>query len=256
MPNAKVSDGNEIYFETHGCRSNPAIFMGPHFYTSRAQGDRSFTDVWIEGMKKDFFLITADYPRGIGRSRNPPGLTFNPDVAVQECECVADAVGVDRFGWVGYSFGGAIGVQLACRTDRVAALAVGGFPPLAAPFQLLVEILTDAAKSRTRPDPSFDASIFWTAVGFYEPLVAWPERQEVGRLAMPRLAFMGDRDSAQGLPGMRSAPLAESLRATEEDLRSLGWQISWLRGHDHASTIRPEVSLPLVQQFFRQALAG
>src|SRR6266404_1060720 len=104
---AKACDGTEIYFETHGHRSNPAILMGPHFYPSRPPDDESFTDAWIDRLQQDFFLIVADYPRGIGRTGNPQGLAYSPDVAAQEYECIANAAGVDRFGWVGYSFGGA-----------------------------------------------------------------------------------------------------------------------------------------------------
>jgi pimeloyl-ACP methyl ester carboxylesterase len=211
---AMTRDGTEIHFQTHGERTKPAIFMGPHFFTSRSADAPPFTEVWIDRLKQDFFLITADYPRGVGRTGNPLGLAYTPDIAAAECERIADAAGVERFGWLGYSFGGALGVQLACRTARVAALVVGGFPPLNAPFRLLSEILATAAASSSA-SPNADVSVLWTAVGFYRPLIEWAERREVSRLTMPRLAFMGDEDTAQGLPEPGSAPLADNLRVAE-----------------------------------------
>ena len=245
---AKAADGTAIYFETHGQRSKPAIFMGPHFYSGRTKHDDSFTDVWIQGLQQDFFLIVADYPRGMGRTAHPQGSAFSPDIAAEEYKRIADAAGVSRFGWLGYSFGGAMGVQVACRTNRVAALAVGGFPPLNAPFQQMMEVSTKIANA---PPPlpkslkSWDPGILWSAVGFYTPLTHWPERQEISKLTMPRMVFMGDHDAPE---------LAGNLRAVEDELRTLGWQINWLEGQDHAGAMKPAVSLPVVRKFFRETL--
>lgn len=249
---AKARDGTELYFETHGQRSNPAVLMGPHFYLSRSQEDESFTGLWVERLKRDFFVIVADYPRGIGRTGHPQQLAFSPDIAAEEYERIADAAGVGRFGWVGYSFGGAMGVQVACRSDRVAALAIGGFPPLNAPFQLMVELSSSMARNPPSLPPFIHPGVLWSAVAFYAPLTVWPEQQAVCGLAMPRLVFMGDADAAQGAP--RPIPLADNLRAVESELREWGWQIEWLRGHDHVSAMRPEVSLPAVRRFLREAL--
>jgi pimeloyl-ACP methyl ester carboxylesterase len=109
-----VADGTEIWFVTYGDQSRPAIFLGPHFYATLGRSEADDTHQWIAALKNDFFLIVADYPRGFGRTGNPLGLAFTPDVACQEYCHIADAAGVGRFGWVGYSYGGAIGVQVAC----------------------------------------------------------------------------------------------------------------------------------------------
>jgi pimeloyl-ACP methyl ester carboxylesterase len=249
---AKFADGTEVHFAVCGDRRNPAVFMGPHFYVSQTEPDESFTDSWIDRLQREFFLILADYPRGIGLTGAPQGLAYSPDVAVEEYELIADAVGVSRFGWLGYSFGGAMGIQLACRTDRVAALAVGGFPPLNAPFQRIIDIVAERAKS-TDPLPELiDPGVLDSTIGFYTPLVNWPEREEIPRLNMPRLVFMGVED---GMPeDERELPLSDKLRAVENELRMLGWRIGWLPGENHSSAIRPEASLPLVQAFFRETL--
>jgi pimeloyl-ACP methyl ester carboxylesterase len=251
---ATMADGAKIYLTAHGDRTNPAIFMGPHFYMSRSLADPAFVDEWVSGLREDFFLITADYPRGIGRTPNSLGRQYSPDIAAEECGRIADAAGVDRFGWLGYSFGGAMGVQIACRTGRVMALAVGGFPPLNAPFKELVDILERATCAGEVPSGS-ERGVLLTALGFYLPLLDWAERDEINKLAMPCLAFMGEMDMAQGLPHSATVPLAAILRGAAADLVALGWQIEWLGGHDHASAVRAPVALPLVRKFFLDSLA-
>jgi|SRR5579859_6293922 len=249
---ATAPDGTEIYFETQGDHARPAIFLGPHFYATRAADDDARTDSWIDRLRHDFYLIVADYPRGLGRTPHPQGLAYTPDLAAQEYGCIADAAGVDHFGWVGYSFGGAMGVQVACRTGRVTALAVGGFPPLNAPFQLMIDIASQMVKEPP-PLPKFvDPGVLNSTLAFYTPLATWSERREIAKLTIPRLAFMGDQDGAQ--ESSQSGPLADNLRCVEDELRALGWQISWLQGHDHTSAQRPEVSLPVVHRFLREAL--
>lgn len=251
MQSLTVADGTEIWFATHGDPLSPAILLGPHFYASLGRTDADDTQQWIDGLKEDFFLIVADYPRGFGRTKNPLGMEFTPDVAAEEYGRIADAAGVERFGWVGYSYGGAIGVQLACRSNRVSALAVGGFPPLNAPFQQMVEITTRAATSPAAAD--LDPKLLWSAVGFYAPLPQWPEREELAKLAMPRMAFIGTEDVGVPLHGV-DLPLAATLRDTEPALKALGWQVAWVEGRDHLSAIQAEASLPLVRDFFRKSL--
>lgn len=254
MDSLTVADGTEIWFATHGDRSCPAIFLGPHFYASLGRSPGDDTDLWIKGLKDEFFLIVADYPRGFGRTGNPLGLGFTPDVASEEYCRIADAAGVGQFGWVGYSYGGAIGVQVACRSGRVSALAVGGFPPLNAPFREMSEI----SKRIATTSPAIadaDPKLLWSAAGFYSPLVEWPERAEVGKLAMPRMAFIGTEDVGVPLHGV-DLPLAATLRAAAPTLTKLGWQIEWLDGQDHLSAIDSGISLAIVRDFFRRSLSA
>lgn len=254
MPLAKASDGTEIYFETHGPRPAPAVLMGPHFYASRTAEDADRTTRWIEALQQDFFVIVADYPRGVGLTPHSPNEVFTPDIAVNDYGRIADAAGVDHFGWVGYSYGGAMGVQLACRCNRVAALAIGGFPPLNAPFRFMADFLTRMAEAPPHELRHLDTRTLKTAAAFYERLIDWPESQEVSKLGMPRMVFMGDHDTAQGMPSPWSVPLADLLRAAESDLCAMNWEVRWLAGHDHLSAVKPEVSLSVVQSFLRRAL--
>jgi pimeloyl-ACP methyl ester carboxylesterase len=252
LKNAIAADGTELWFATHGDPRNPAIFLGPHFYASYGRTDADDTQRWIDGLKDEFFLIVADYPRGFGPTRNPIGMDFTPDFAAEEYGRIADAAGVDRFAWVGYSYGGAMGVQVACRSGRVSALAVGGFPPLNAPFRDMVDITTHFAGT-TPADAGLDPQLLWSSVGFYTPLLDWPERDELAKLDMPRMAFTGTDDVGVPAQGV-DTPLAARLRAAEPELKAMGWQVEWLDGQDHMTTIQAAVSLPVVRDFFRQSL--
>jgi pimeloyl-ACP methyl ester carboxylesterase len=53
---------------------------------------------------------------------------------------VADAAGADRFAYYGYSWLALAGLQLAIRTDRLTALAMGGFPPLDGPYAQMLRV--------------------------------------------------------------------------------------------------------------------
>ena len=56
--------------------------------------------------------------------------SFTADRVCADILAVADAAGVDRFAWFGFSFGSVVGLQLASRTSRLSALVCGGWPPL------------------------------------------------------------------------------------------------------------------------------
>lgn len=251
MPFATGADGAQLYFETHGDRADPAIFMGPHFYASRDVSEDCCTARWMRHLRRRFFLVLADYPRGIGRTPHD-ATACTPERIVQDCEVIADAAGIGRFGWLGYSFGGAVGIQMACRSQRVSALAVGGFPPLGAPFIRIIEMAQALARSPDVISRPTDMAMLKATVDFYTPLVSWPARAAIAGLTMPRFVFMGERDGMEHTG--HSAPLAECLRSSEEVLRALGWQIVWMPGHDHVSALDSDDALADVVRFFCDAL--
>lgn len=251
MPFATGADGAQLYFETHGERVDPAVFMGPHFYASREAGEEGCTNRWMRHLGRRFFLILADYPRGIGRTPHD-GTPCTPERVVQDCVAIADAAGIGRFGWLGYSFGGAVGIQLACRSQRVSALAVGGFPPLEAPFLRIIEMAQALARSPEVMSRPTDPAMLKATVDFFTPLVSWPARAAIAELTMPRLVFMGERDGLER--NGHSAPLAECLRSSEDALRALGWKFAWIPGHDHVSALDSGDALAEVERFFCDAL--
>jgi pimeloyl-ACP methyl ester carboxylesterase len=164
-------------------------------------------------------------------------------------EAILDAANVGRAAFVGYSYGGALAVQVACRSDRLSAVAVGGWPPLEAPFRRLAEIATELA---TDPPAELDLSreMLWSAAGFYGSLVEWAERDEVPEIDIPRLAFTGTDDEFDA----PNPTLSDLLRRAEDDLRALGWEIAWIEGADHAGAMDARVSGPVVRAFLERAL--
>src|SRR5687767_9488016 len=124
MPTATAADGTEIYYEVHGDPANPAVFLGPHFYPSAGEMFASMgmpdpAKEWIDLLSDDFYVLLADWPRGMGKTGGALGIDFTPDVAVADLTAVLDGAGIDRAAWIGYSYGGAVGVQFACRADRL-----------------------------------------------------------------------------------------------------------------------------------------
>jgi hypothetical protein len=105
---------------------------------------------------------------------------------VPRCSCldplrrqrVADVMSVQSFWLYLYSWGGVVGLQLATRTPRVSALAIGGWPPLGAPYSEM-------------PNGTAERTIY---SHFYDALVNWAEREAVARIRCPRMAFAGSND--------------------------------------------------------------
>ena len=80
-----------------------------------------------------FRVIAADYERHLAQHPKPGTLTAAG--AAADLLAVADAAGAARFAYYGYSWLALAGLQFAIRTDRLSALAMGGFPPLGGPYR-------------------------------------------------------------------------------------------------------------------------
>jgi pimeloyl-ACP methyl ester carboxylesterase len=252
---ARARDGTEIYYAKLGDPTGPPVFLGPHCYASalegRPTGDAPLeTSVgWAATLADRFRLIVADYPRGVGRTGNALGRDYTAAVAVEDFNAILDAAQIGRVAFVGYSYGGAFGVQVACRTDRLSAVAIGGWPPLEAPFGRLAEIVSGLATHR--PEEIHEADqVLGAAVGFYESLVDWPEYSAIRTIEIPRLAFMGTADAFDA----PNPTLSDRLRETEDDLRSLGWEIAWIGGADHLEAMDARASGPFVRAFLERHL--
>src|SRR5205814_96695 len=89
--------------------------------------------------------------------------TLTPSNVISDFLSVAEVAGADRFAYYGYSWLGMTGLQLALSTDRLAAVAVGGWPPIDAPYRemLLVTLagyeLATGARSSGGEDEWADA---------------------------------------------------------------------------------------------------
>jgi pimeloyl-ACP methyl ester carboxylesterase len=68
---------------------------------------------------------------------NPAVDGLTPESVASDLLAIADASGADRFAYYGYSWLALAGLQLALRTDRLWALAMGGYPPLDGPYRAM-----------------------------------------------------------------------------------------------------------------------
>jgi pimeloyl-ACP methyl ester carboxylesterase len=151
---------------------------------------------------------------------------------------VADAAGVDRFAWFGFSFGGVVGLQLASRTSRLSALVCGGWPPLGGQYaETLAYAEAEAAQGRA----------ITSTVTFYRSIRGWPEREAVSKFTCPRMAFAGNKDEFEaGAQRIRIGPLIAEHRA---ELERMGWTVQLIDGFGHGLGGRPDVIMPILKRF-------
>lgn len=114
MPQARLRDGAELYYEIHG--SGPPLFL-----VAGLGGDGRWWGANVAELAKDFTVVVHDH-RGTARStlsRIDYSVAQMADDALQ----LIDALGFDRVHWCGHSTGGAMGQVLAiehpARIDRL-----------------------------------------------------------------------------------------------------------------------------------------
>ena len=169
--------------------------------------------------------------------------SFTADQVCADILAVADAVGVDRFAWFGFSFGSVVGLQLASRTSRLSALVCGGWPPLGGQYaETLAYAEAEAAQGRVTP--------FLT---FYRSIRGWSEREAVSKFTCPRMAFAGNKDEfvAGAATRIRIGPLLAEHRA---ELERLGWTVQLIDGFGHELGARPDVVIPILRRFLDPVL--
>lgn len=193
-------------------------------------------------------VLLVDYP-SIGRSASIPPGELTADRACHDLLRAADAAGFDRFAYWGYSWGGAVGLQLASRTDRVSALVVGGWSPLGGHYEAVLR----GARAQVAAPPAAAMAVLrepaqyaqW--VTFYESVQGWPETDVLARLTCPRMVFVGaDGDTdAGGVP----LPIATTVRAHRDRLEGLGWRVRAIPGRDFSVVLDPAAVVPVVRPF-------
>lgn len=114
MPQARLRDGAELYYEVHG--SGPPLFL-----VAGLGGDGRWWGANIAALARDFTVVVHDH-RGTARStlsRIDYSVAQMADDALQ----LIDALGFERVHWCGHSTGGAMGQVLAIehpgRIDRL-----------------------------------------------------------------------------------------------------------------------------------------
>ena len=66
--------------------------------------------------------------------------TLTPAAVARNYLAVADAAGIDRFAYAGYSWGCVTGLQLALRSDRLLALVCGGCLAMDGPYDVMLAV--------------------------------------------------------------------------------------------------------------------
>ena len=231
-------------------------------------GDPDVGPTLIDGLAPRFRVIAADYEGH--RMANPAPDTLTPDALAADALAIADAAGAGTFAWYGYSWLALTGLQVALRTDRLWALAMGGYPPLDGPYAAMLDVtraahaLSVAAAAAPPVDPVEVTPGDWDTVQvrtseaqtqqfvtMYEALAAFDDRAALGRVTIPRLAFAGDQDTIEYGPawGDTIVRIGEPLAANKAALEAAGWTVRVLPGLDHMSAMRSDVVLPLLREW-------
>jgi len=217
-----------------------------------------------------FRVITADYEGHL--AAHPKAHTLTATAVAADLLAVADAAGADRFAYYGYSWLALAGLQLATRTDRLAALAMGGFPPLDGPYGPMLtvthashrEALANVGKppSTAEVQPGdWDSAETTQApeqiqqyVTLYESLRGFDERAALDRLDLPRLVFAGADDNIRYGPRWDNAyvAIADAVRGNRDELTRQGWAVQLVAGTDHMSAMQADQVLPLLIPWLRR----
>jgi pimeloyl-ACP methyl ester carboxylesterase len=203
---------------------------------------------YLDRLTDRYRVLVLDYPETTSLAAND----FTAHRVCEEILGIAEQAGFDRFAWWGFSWGGLIGLQLACRTQRLTALICGGWPPLGGPYDAMLRAMRTLAAT---PAPNANMS-FDRFVHFYEDARSWSEldaMQCVHRIQCPRMTFVGSADDLE-IAGV-NLHLAATIRERRSDLEKLGWHVAEIEGRDHSIYTDPGAVVPVVRAFLDRALA-
>ncbi|WP_020616242.1 alpha/beta fold hydrolase [Paenibacillus daejeonensis] len=283
----RLANGSEIEVRRTGDPATPAIML-PVAKKSVTGKQAEELMQWgvnpqlgehlIEGLADRFYVLSFDYEGHLMDHPNPNGLTA--DQLAADLLQIADAVGMERFSYYGYSWLALTGLQLAIRTERLDALVMGGFPPYEGPYaemltvteyayrQALGSVTTDMTPSEYASEPdAYDwdqvsvtlaSDVSKQFMTLYQSLVSFDDRFIQTQLTMPRLAFAGDQDTivyGANFGGV-TVDMAGLLDKHKTFLRDRGWTVELLSGMDHTQAMQPAAVLPVIKPWLIQQLKG
>ena len=286
MPTARLHDDAALDVTTLG--DGPAVLLpvstatteGPQADAVRAWGaDPNLGHALATRLAAaGFRVVAADY-EGHLAARPKPG-TLTADAVAADLLAVADAAGADRFAYYGYSWLALAGLQLALRTDRLTALAMGGYPPLDGPYAAMLTVtraahaLAVAARDAPpEPEPAPAAAPEpgdWDAVQttqspeltgqyvtLYESLAGFDDRASLD-LTVPRLVVVGGEDDITYGPawGDVEVVIAGAVARRRAELEAGGWGVEVLDGKDHLSAMQADAVLPVLEPWLTARLRG
>jgi pimeloyl-ACP methyl ester carboxylesterase len=287
MAEARLHDQSTIDVEVHG--DGPAVLLpvnprpveGPQAEEMRRWGaDPALGRSLIDGLGDGFRVVAFDYEGHVLQAPKPDTLT--PANLAGDLLAVADAAGVDRFGYYGYSWLAVAGLQLAVRSDRLAALVMGGFPPLDGPYGPMLQVTMAThematANAATPSQPSKEPSgeppgePDWSQVQvtltpaqtgqfvtLYQALQGFDDRAAQAQLRCPRLCFVGSADQItyDERWGGVQVSMADPVIGRRAELEALGWEVRVLEGLDHTQAMQAVHVLPILRPWLLSALGG
>ena len=277
---ARLHDGSTIAVEVHGrgptvlLPVNPQPVEGPQAEELRRWGaDPALGRSLIDGLSDAFQVVAFDYENHVLQVPKPDTLT--PANVAGDLLAVADAAGADRFAYYGYSWLALAGLQLGIRSDRLAALVMGGFPPLDGPYTEMLKVtvathemaIANSASAKSpettsqppqepsdEPDWS-QAEMTLTEpqtrqfVTLYQALQVFDDRAAQAQLGCPRLCFVGSADEItyDERWGGVQVRLAAPVISRRADLEALGWEVRVLDGLDHLKAMQAVQVLPILR---------
>jgi pimeloyl-ACP methyl ester carboxylesterase len=211
-----------------------------------------------------FRVVAADYEGHLAQYPKPHTLTA--DTVAADLIAIAETGGVRRFAYYGYSWLALAGLQLAVRTDRLTALAMGGFPPLGGPYESMLTVTRAThrmalANHDTKPATADWQPGDWDAVEvtltpeqtqqyvtLYESLQDFDERAALDQLSIPRLAFAGADDNITYGPKWDNAyvEIANAFDRHRGELVRGGWTVTLIPTTDHLSAMQAAAVLPIL----------
>ena len=210
-------------------------------------------DGYLDRLTDRYRVLRVDYP-SIGGSRDIAPQDLTADRVCADLLAVATAAGFDRFAYWGYSWGAAAGLQLASRTDRLTALVLGGWPPLGAPYDAILQATrlkqSDPEPSSLKVLRSKDQYRQWEA--YYSSMVDWAEAESVASIHVPKMVYFGgDGDLVEaGIP----IRIASIIRENRTMLEKQGWTLKEVPGQGHGVCMTPDLVVPPVRYFLDLSL--
>ncbi len=285
MPEARLHDGTTLAVEVYGSGPtvllavNPTPVEGPQADELRRWGaDPALGRTLVDGLSDAFQVVAFDYEGHALQVPKPDTLT--PANVASDLLAVADTAGADRFAYYGYSWLALSGLQLAVRTDRLTALAMGGWPPLDGPYAEMLQVTKAThelamAAATSPPTVSTEASrepaheTDWSQVEvtlteaqtrqfvtLYQALQGFDDRAAQGRLRCPRLCFVGSADEIaydERWGGVRVS-IAEPVVDRRAELEALGWDVEVLEALDHIQAMQAARVLPILRPWLTSRL--
>ncbi|MBW4084475.1 alpha/beta fold hydrolase [Paenibacillus sp. S150] len=284
MLKVQMHDTSWIGVEIHGAGPclllpvNPRPAEGPQAEEMMKWGvDPALGRSLIERLSGSCRVIAFDYEGHVQHAPKPDTLT--PDNISRDFLAIADAASAQQFAYYGYSWLALCGMQLAQRTNRLSALAMGGFPPVDGPYKEMLRVtLATHELAQSAHDSSGSSPAAWDGstdeydwsqvevamseaqarqfVTLYQSLQAFDDRAAQAGISCPRLCFAGSADLIEYGErwGDVRVDIAGPLIRRRAELEALGWEVEVLEGLDHTQAMQAAHVLPLLRPWLDSRL--